>query len=365
LKLFRRVEAGVNPDLEIGLFLDGQRDKFPYTPAVSGALKYRVGDEQTMTAGILHRYIPNTITAWQFAQDSLGRFFENLMAQSAESRPTVDAASRQSLWDLAKGDAPPAAKDLLGAFLESAALLGRRTGELHVALAADSMDPAFAPEPFTQLYQRSLYQSSRKLAFQAFQQLRRRMKSLPADAQAVARDVLDREKQVMESFRGLVGQKIAAQRIRCHGDYHLGQVLYTGKDFMIVDFDGDPTLSLSARRIKRSPLEDVAGMVRSFHDAASEALSRLPKIGVVAPDAVTVWQQAADFWYLWTSSAFLRAYAAATAATDLLPKPSAQLDLLLKVHLMEKAIHEVQDELDNRPDRVAVPLRGILELAGM
>jgi maltose alpha-D-glucosyltransferase / alpha-amylase len=364
LKLFHRVEAGVNPDLEIGQFLGAEGADFPHSPEVLGALKYRVGDEDVFTAGILHRYVPNTITAWQFAQDSLGRFFEHVMAQSAADRPTVDAQSRRSLWALAKGDAPAAAKDLLGAFLESAALLGRRTGELHVALASNPQNPAFAPEAFTQLYQRSCYQSARKLAFGAFQQLRRRLKSLSSEAQAGGAAVLDRERQVLEVFAGLIGPKIAAERIRVHGDYHLGQVLYTGKDFVIIDFEGNPARPLSTRRIKRSPMEDVAGMVRSFHYAAAEALLRLPIIGAVAPDAIAAWQQAADFWYLWTSSAFLRAYAAATASTNLLPRSETQLDLLLKVHLLERTVEELQYALANRPDNVPAALRGILELLG-
>jgi maltose alpha-D-glucosyltransferase/alpha-amylase len=143
----------------------------------------------------------------------------------------------------------------------------------------------------------------------------------------------------------------------------LAQVLYTGKDFVIINFDGEPTRALSARRIKRSPLDDVAGMIRSFHYAASEALARLPRIGAVAPDAIAAWQQAADFWYSWTSSAFLKAYIAATAATDLLPKADTQIDMLLQVFLLEKAIGELQLELASRPERVIVPLRGILELS--
>jgi maltose alpha-D-glucosyltransferase/alpha-amylase len=365
LKLFHRVESGINPDVEIGQFFGGQSPVFPYAPPLLGAVEYRVSDDEVITGGVLHGYVPNAITGWQFAQDSLGRFFEHLMAQPIETRPTAAPVRGQSLLELAKGEAPALAKDLLGAFLEWAALLGRRTGELHIALASDAANPAFAPEPFTQLYQRSLYQASRKLAFQAFQQLRRQLKSLPADVQAVAGDVLEREKQVLETFRRLVGQKIEAQRIRCHGNYHLGQVLYTGKDFMIVNFDGDPTRSLSARRIKRSPFEDVAGMVRSLHYAASEALFRLPKIGAVAVDALAAWQQAADFWYVWNSSAFLRAYTAAIAPTGLVPTASAPLNLLLQVHLMEKAVYELRLELDNRSDRVAVPLQGILELSAV
>jgi maltose alpha-D-glucosyltransferase / alpha-amylase len=167
---------------------------------------------------------------------------------------------------------------------------------------------------------------------------------------------------VLEKLRALVGQKITAQRIRCHGDYHLGQVLYTGKEFLMIDFEGEPARSLSARRLKRSALEDVAGMIRSFQYAASEALLRLPMTGAVTPDAVAAWQSAADFWHVWNSSAFLKAYLAATSATELLPKSRAQLELLLQVQLMERAAYELQHELNNRPDRAAIPLRGILEL---
>ena len=124
--------------------------------------------------------------------------------------------------------------------LEWAALLGRRTAELHVALTQPRQSD-FTPEPFTQLYQRSLYQSSRKLALRTFQQLRRELNRLPEDVQAAGRgSCSSARKQVLEQFRAIVGQKISAHRIRCHGDFHLGHVLYTGKDFLIVDFDGDP-----------------------------------------------------------------------------------------------------------------------------
>ncbi len=362
-KLFRRVESGINPDVEIGRFLG--RAGFPHTLPLVGTVEYRVGAEDPYTVGVLHEYYPNTVSAWQFAQDALGRFFEQVMAQPSELRPATSTATRASLWDLAGGDAPQLAKDLFGGFLEWAALLGRRTGELHAALAADRSDSNFAPEPFSQFHQRSLYQSSRKLTLQAFHHLRGRLKSLSSDDQALARTVLDREKQVLEQFRAVVGQKIVAQRIRCHGDFHLGHVLYTGKDFLIVDFEGVPTLPLSARRVKRSPIDDVAGMVHSFQFAASQALLQLPKLGVVAPDSVGAWQQAANFWSLWTASGFLRAYSTTSAACDLLPKSRQQWDLLLHFHLLEEAIYELRDILNNTPEQVSISLHRILELSAV
>ena len=154
------------------------------------------------TVGVLHEYVPNTVAAWQFVQDALGRYFEEVMAQPVEARPVAATAAHASLWELAGGDAPALAKDLLGGLLEWAALLGRRTGEMHATLASERSNPAFAPEPFSQFHQRSLYQSSRKLALQTFQQLRGRLKTLSPEVQALAREVLDREKMVLEKFRG-------------------------------------------------------------------------------------------------------------------------------------------------------------------
>jgi maltose alpha-D-glucosyltransferase / alpha-amylase len=361
LKLFHRVENGVHPDLEMGRFLT-ENDAFPHTPKVVGAIDYRSNNEGSFTIGVLREYIPQATTAWQFAQDALARFFEHVMAQPPEGRPPAMATPGQSYVDLAEGDAPQLARDLLGALLEWSALLGRQTGELHLALASDASNADFAPEPFTQMYQRSLYQSSRKLALQGFHQLRAQLESLPPEAQAVARQALEREKQILEKLRCLLSQRFSAQRIRCHGDYHLGQVLYTGREFWVIDFAGESGRSLSARRLKQSVLQDVAAMIRSFQYAASESVLRLPMTGAVTPDALATWKSAAAFWQQWTSSAFLKAYLAATDAAELLPRPRVQLNLLLQVHLMARATYELQYELKNRPDRVASPLQVILEL---
>ncbi|MEX0679065.1 MAG: maltose alpha-D-glucosyltransferase [Pirellulales bacterium] len=357
LKLVRRAESGTHPDLEIGRFLGNGKARYPCTPRVMGAVEYRSAADEVATVAVLQEYVPGTIPAWQYVQDSLGRFFEQVMAQPAEARPTAPAAS--SLSDLAKGDVAASAQDLLGGFLEWAALLGRRTAELHAALTSP-LNPNFAPEPFTQLYQRSLYQSSRKLALKAFQQLRGKLKSLPEDVGASAQQVLEREKIVLEKFRAVVGQKITAERIRCHGDYHLGHVLYTGKDFLIVDFDGDGGTSFSVRRVKRSALADVAAMIHSFQSAAAHALSQLSRTGVMTPESTQACRHAAEFWHVWTSSAFLRAYLANPSVAALVPPAGGALDLLLQFHLLQETVEQLQYELDNdRPEQLGPVLERI------
>jgi maltose alpha-D-glucosyltransferase / alpha-amylase len=359
LKLARRAESGTHPDLEIGRFLGNGKTHYPCTLKVLGAVEYRWGSD-VATVGVLQEYVPGTITAWQYVQDSLGRFFEQVMAKPVEAPPL--SVPTASLWDLASGELSPSAQDLLGGLLEWAALLGRRTSELHAALTS-RVNPNFSPEPFTQLYQRSLYQSSRKVALKAFQHLRAKSQSLSDDVGELVEQVLAREKAVLEKFRAVVGKKISAQRIRCHATYHLGHVLYTGKDFLIVDFDGDGDMSFSALRVKRSALADVAAMIHSFQSAAVHALLQSSITGVMTPESTQACRQAAEFWHLWTSSAFLRAYIANPSVAVLVPPAGEPLDLLLQFHLLQEAVEQLQWELDNdRYDHIASVLERIIRL---
>jgi maltose alpha-D-glucosyltransferase/alpha-amylase len=359
LKLFRRMETGINPELEMGRVLSTETHLG--TPRLMGALEYVFEKDPPYSVAVLQSYVPNSITAWRFTLDFLGRYLETVMALPAENRPKVDAAAHGTLWELARGDAPQAAKDLFGGYLESAALLGRDTADLHLALASAD-DPGFAPEPFNQLYQRSLYQSARKTSLYALRTLRGQLDVLTGDAAAAAQEVLGREREILDRFRGLLNHKIVAQRIRCHGDYHLAQVLYTGKDFVITDFEGEPDRPLAARRLKRSGLQDVAAMIRSFHYAASQALFRLPQAGTANAESVAAWRDAAEFWYLWSSSAFIKSYAALAEPAGLLPGERSQIEALFQFHLFERAIYELGYELNKRPEHAETPLRGILQL---
>jgi maltose alpha-D-glucosyltransferase / alpha-amylase len=354
LKLFRRVTEGLNPDVEIGRFLTEL--EFPHVPPLAGHLELRKGRGEPATMGILQGLVANEGDAWRYTQDSLGYYFEEVLTRQVEA----GAASlpNASPVELAEQEIPGLAKELIGTYLGSACLLGQRTGELHVALASDSKDPAFAPEPFTALYRRSLYQSMRTLADNSLGLLQKRMKRLPQEVQTPAAELLSLETEIFNRCRQLVERKIGGMRIRSHGDYHLGQVLYTGKDFVIIDFEGEPARSITERRMKRSPLRDVACMLRSFNYAV---LTKLRGGGLRPEDAVQLkpWGR---YWEFWISVSYLNGYFDVTRQTGLLPKSRDELNLLMNILLLEKAIYELSYELDNRPDWAAVPIEGILEL---
>jgi maltose alpha-D-glucosyltransferase/alpha-amylase len=357
LKLYRRLAEGVNPDLEVGRFLTEQTD-FTQVAQVAGALEYRAPRREPMTLGILQGFVANEGDAWRYTLDQVKRYFERALARTTQEVPVPDA----DLLALTDQDPPTLVAEMLGEYVEAARLLGRRTAELHLALASVSTDAAFAPEPFNTLYQRALYQSMRNLTTAVFQLLRERREALPADVVEDARKIIGLEERVLQAFRSIVGRKIAAMRIRCHGDYHLGQVLYTGKDFVIIDFEGEPARPLSERRLKRSPLRDVAGMLRSFDYAARTVLFGAAGGGVIRPEDVPILEPWARFWQRWVSSSFLRAYMHHTANTRLIPQARDELATLLKVLLLDKSIYELGYELNNRPQWVGIPIRGILEL---
>jgi len=233
---------------------------------------------------------------------------------------------------------------------------------LHTALASESRDPAFTPERFTRLYQRSLYQSMRSLAGRVFTRLKARAAELPPAAKTAADRILARRDEVLGRFAALTGKKINAWRIRCHGDYHLGQVLYTGRDFVIIDFEGEPARPVSERRIKRCPLYDVAGMLRSFHYAAHYALHNETLRGVFHAEDIPVMKTWADDWHQWIGAAFLQHYQAGAAEGGFLPAGGREFELLLDTMLMEKAVYEIGYELDSRPEWICIPIEGLEQL---
>jgi len=358
LKLFRRLEEGINPDLEIGRYLT-EKTPFEHISQVAGVLEYRRSRRQKpMSLAILQSYVPNEGDAWQYTLDSLERYLQNALAHPTVQSPPVP---KRHLLSLLR-EPPELAKQTIGPYLASAQLLGQRTAELHIALASDLDDPDFAPEPFTFMYQTSLYQSMRSYAIRTLQLLRERLNNLPEKLKEDAQQVLDLEKTIIERYQLVRKQKIPAVRIRCHGDYHLGQVLYTGKDFVIIDFEGEPARSLSERRLKSSPLRDVAGIIRSFHYAAHSAPLRQAPLSPRPEDDLPILQHWAQYWYVWVSAAFLTSYLDIITQVGLVPEDQEQVKVLLDAYILDKAVYEIGYELNNRPDWVGIPLQGILQL---
>ncbi|HEV7515003.1 MAG TPA: putative maltokinase, partial [Thermoanaerobaculia bacterium] len=362
LKLFRRLDPGINPDLEIGRFLT-EEAAFPHTAPVAGGIELRRDGEEPLTLAILHGFVPNEGDAWTYTLDALGRYVERALAEGGTHAP---ALPHGSILDSAERDLPAATYQRMGTYLPSAQLLGERTAELHLALASRPDRPGFEHEPFSLLYQRSLYESIRTAASRNFQLLEQRLGQLPDDAAHLARQVLAGRDRLAERLAGLLTAKISGVRIRIHGDYHLGQVLYTGRDFVILDFEGEPARPLSERRLTRSPLRDVAGMLRSFHCAAHAAFLAEAERGVVQGPALQALSGWLHFWERSAAAAFLGAYLARSRAGSALylPPTRPELSLLLDVFLLEKAVHELGTELNHRPDWVGVPLAGILQVLG-
>jgi maltose alpha-D-glucosyltransferase/alpha-amylase len=360
LKVFRRVDRGVNPDIEIGRFLTEQAG-FSHVPRVAGTIEYRPRRGAPTSVAIVQECVLNEGDAWGFTLDAVDQYFERILVIPAERR-TPPSADGGSLLALARQGTPSEAQGPIGAYSQAAWLLGKRTAEMHVALASGTDDPAFVPEPFSRLYQRSLYQSMRTLTEKTFALLRRRLSTLPDELEEDAERLAARQDEVLHQFRSILDRRITALRTRVHGDYHLGQVLRSGADFVIIDFEGEPAVPLSTRRLKRSPLRDTAGMIRSFHYAAHHGLHTLEERGAIRHEdrpALVPW---AEHWYLWVSAAFLRGYLEASSGAAFLPDDGDEVESLLTVYLMAKAIYELSYELNNRPQWVYLPLAGIRQL---
>ncbi|MEW6048125.1 MAG: maltose alpha-D-glucosyltransferase, partial [Bacillota bacterium] len=358
LKLFRCLGDGVNPELETLRFLT-ERTSFENIPPLVGGVEYRRGQGEPLTLALLEGFVPHGgQDAWDYTLDALHRYFEGLLTGHSEA-PAPDPPSGH-LLDLAARVLPALAVETIGPYLEAARLLGQRTAELHLALASAPGDPAFAPEPFSANDQRSLYQAARRLTSEVVQELRRRMGELDAEARQAAQAVLELEPVMMARLRSVLERKVDAVRIRCHGDYHLGQLLFTGKDFVVIDFEGDPARPVSARRLKRSPLQDVAGMFRSFDRAAHLALRAQVTMGVARPEDLPALERWARWWTAYVSAAFLGAYLRLAGEAPFMPREREIAGMLLDFFLLERALRELADDLGNRPDQVGVALQGIL-----
>jgi len=352
LKVFRRLEEGVNPELEVGRFLT-EETTFSQIAPLAGSLEYRRAKGEPVTLAILQAYVPNQGDAWQYTLKTLAHFF------GAPERMDLEPVGLPaSLVEAAMGELPEVAARTIGGYLDSARLLGRRTAELHAALASSPTDPAFAPERISPQDQRSIYQSLSGLSMRSTDLLRSQYSRLATDAREEAKQVLDLEPRIAHIFKSFLARRLTTTRIRVHGDYHLGQVLYTGHDFVIIDFEGEPTRSLYERRLKRLALRDVAGMLRSFSYASQAAL----RSEQIAPERLARLHEWARFWVDCVSAAFLKTYLATAAAASFVPQTKDDLELQLTTMLLEKALYELRYELNMRPDWVRIPLRGILDL---
>jgi maltose alpha-D-glucosyltransferase/alpha-amylase len=346
LKLFRRIAPALNPEYEIGRYLTERG--FTRIPALIGALEYDRHGLEPGTLAVVQSAITHQGTGWQYTSDELGRYFERVAA-----RP--DAASPPPLPDLTASSAPPAFFDSLERFyLTSAATLGRRTAELHLALASSSSSE-FAPEPCDRAALGRLADQMTEHGTASLERLRAALSTLSDVNRALAEKVLTNATALRTRFDAIRKLDRAGLLIRVHGDYHLGQVLRTETDFVILDFEGEPARSIAERRAKQSPMKDVAGMVRSYGYAAYAALFAFT---THTPDHDASLHAWADTWQHWAAHAFLTGYASAVDQAPFVPRGDAWRTLLCAFTL-DKALYELEYELNHRPDWLRIPLVGI------
>ncbi len=360
LKLFRRLDVGINPDLEIGRFLTSHA-LFSHVPPLAGWIDYRTGRSETRNIAVLQGFVPNQGDSWEYTLGELHRYFESTATKSGPA-----PATQKTVFELlALTEPDPLAAELMAPYLDSARQMGQRIAELHLALASNTDEPDFAPEPYSALYQRSTYQSMQNLLTQLIRTISSRSSVIPNDLRQQAQIVVTHRREIGARFEAFLRCRTTIARMRCHGDLHLGQILYTGKDFVIIDFEGEPARTLSERRLKRSALRDVAGMMRSFNYAALTSMIEQLKIGALGKVDFASMEPWANFWQTWSSWAFMRGYLQAAGHASFVPKADDELRILLDAFIMEKAIYELGYELNNRPDWLLIPLRSVAQLLGV
>ncbi|MCY7420406.1 MAG: maltose alpha-D-glucosyltransferase [Chitinophagaceae bacterium] len=356
IKMYRQVEQSVNADVELTTYLTKQAN-FAAVPEVLGTIEWQSEKQNAMVLGMLQPMVEYHGNGRTYMFERLNEFHEQIVARqlSASTQITTKLTQPISFDGL-----PEELKEFIGfTVADGAGLLGTRTGEMHVALASGPGLTDFKPEDFSLHYQRSLFSGLQSLVRAAFQNLSKKIDSLPQQAREEAKILLGKKDEILKILKQIYSKKMDVTRIRIHGNYQLRRVLFTGKDIAILDFGGDPTRSYSERRIKRSALRDVAGMIRSFYYAAYEGLILDKKL---RPEDIIKHEPYADLWIHQVSGYFLHAYLQTVKDASFIPPDKKDFEVLLQTFLLEKAVYSLYYELNHRPEYVIVPLRLIRTL---
>jgi maltose alpha-D-glucosyltransferase / alpha-amylase len=354
LKLFRRLQPGVNPDYEIGRFLT-EKAGFGGVPPHVGAIEYTKQQGALMTAAMLQELVQNQGDGWNWTLDELRRYYETCGSMELSTSGIPD----ESVFNLSEKETLIEEAEHIGIYYDSAVALGRITAGMHLALASSASDPDFCPEPVSALDLERLADGCTAHAAAAFDTLRDHLARMPEDLLENASLVLSLRRRLLRKITEFGTVDRDWSKIRIHGDYHLGQVLRQGIDFVILDFEGEPARPIEERRARQSPLKDVAGMLRSFSYAAQTSLLSYAERG---PDELDRLEPCARYWERVVSAAFLQSYRAVAGNALFLPRGRDSFRRLLELYLLEKALYELAYELDHRPSWVRIPLWGILSL---
>jgi maltose alpha-D-glucosyltransferase/alpha-amylase len=279
---------------------------------------------------------------------------------SEQEWPQIEVRSSAEISAAARERLPQKVGEAFAEFIPLVERLAERTAELHGALSSSTDDPAFAPEPFTRADQRRFRDAAAALTREAFQLLGRHLDDLKPEVRKRAEALLGAAPELERRYTSNEQPDVKVAKTRCHGDYHLGQVLVTNDDYVIIDFEGEPARPLEERRQKQLALRDVAGMLRSFHYVGCTVASLMANHGDAQKS-----EQITAAWYFWMSVVFVAAYRRSAAGGVFLPASNEQFDAILSECLLEKAAYELKYELNNRPDWVYLPVTALCELLGL
>lgn len=358
LKVYRSPEEGYNPEVEILRNLT-EKTNYKNFPSYAGKLEYQKGKAETLSIGLLTGFIPNEGNAWEFTQTNIEQYFDHIYTHQDEIE--LPPYREVSIYRSFDEDSQEQMKDLSGHFFTNMiSLLGQRTAELHKALISIKDNEDFKPESFSLLYQKSVYQSIRTLVRRTINDLKTKKKLIPNYLQEDLDLLFSKEKDILDYIKDvLTKKKIRSVKARIHGDYHLGQVLFTGKDFIIIDFEGEPARTISARKLKYCPLKDVAGMIRSMHYAIY--MGYFEKVSEREEDK-KLFDPWLESWYKNICNQFITSYIDNSEGSGYIPELKEELEGLMNVYIIEKAVYEIGYEMNNRPDWSIIPLRGLIEI---
>lgn len=356
MKFFRRIYTSKNPDYEIIRFLT-EKSKFENIPAYVGSINLALDGGDTITLGLMQDLIENEGDAWKYMLQELKLVFANLEKKRIRVNrfPDIKLYQRQPINTI-----PPEIIDFAGLNLfMKVSKLALRTAEMHIALGSDMQDTAFTPTKYNGDYavwlkNRLIYMFQNRL-----NTIENNMHKLEGEALELAKEFLDRKKEIREHFLNFNWTRMKSERIRIHGDYHLGQVLVHDDDFFLLDFEGEPESTIQDRKVKQPPLKDVAGMFRSFHYAIYSTIFN-------SDDSFSTSQEelfkAGEILYKYMIGVFMETYVHKVQSENLNIGYKQEIEFLLDYCLLEKAVYELGYELNSRPRWTIIPLRGIASI---
>jgi maltose alpha-D-glucosyltransferase/alpha-amylase len=355
LKMYRKMDAGINPDVEITRHLT-EDTNFSYVPAYLGSIEWML-EKETLSLGMMQVMVENHGDGKSFMMERVHNYIERILALNHGHDFNMEGSFTDPV---SYEKIPTVLQNLMGgAASEQAALLGKRIAQLHATLALDSEKPSFQPEDFSVHYQRSLFSSMQSLVRESFQVIQKHSDKVEPEFQQQLKNWNTRKEEILTSLRRIYAKKIDALKTRIHGNLHLDQVLLTGKDIAIHDFGGDPYRHFGERRLKRSPLRDIASMIRSFYYVVYETIlasNQIPK-----EEKLKILEYA-PLWGHYMSNFFLHSYYEGVRGKSILPDSEEDLSVMLDSYLIQKALLALNGELMNRPDHVIIPLK-LLEIA--